>query len=384
MRAGDTRTVLVIGGGPAGLGAALGARRAGADPVLVLERATDPGVRRRGETLRHDADVEALLHPGFFDRHTKHRVDRRRYFSPSGKKTVERRIDNPNRIIGWPDLLEDLTRLATDRGATVLRGAEATALELDGEGVRRVRWRDSGGEHTGEVGFVVAADGHDGLCARLLGQDRRRLDLPIRKTLQRGGSVDPACLEYHLHLEHGLPPLVGCIFPRGSGESEALIMAWGDVGGDAAGRARLLEAMRTFSERHPLFGRRLAGSEVFYSHETAIPMGGLVEPACPLPRLLIAGDLAGQVQARGGSGIVSSLALGHFAGELAGAVVRREDFWRPELMAALSKAMHEHPMEQRLRRMQRLLGRPRQRLLELLGSAEAFDRCWPALSPLLR
>jgi thioredoxin reductase len=39
----ETHDVLVIGGGPAGLAAALGARRAGAKDVLILEREPEPG-----------------------------------------------------------------------------------------------------------------------------------------------------------------------------------------------------------------------------------------------------------------------------------------------------------------------------------------------------
>ena len=35
--------VIVIGGGPAGLSAAISARRSGADSVLILERDSEPG-----------------------------------------------------------------------------------------------------------------------------------------------------------------------------------------------------------------------------------------------------------------------------------------------------------------------------------------------------
>ncbi|MBM4321262.1 MAG: FAD-dependent oxidoreductase [Deltaproteobacteria bacterium] len=387
-----SRMVLVIGGGPAGLGAALGARRAGAAEVLVLERFPDPGLLRRGETLRYDAEAEALLYPGFFDRHTRHRVDRRCYFSPSGKKSVERRIANPNRIISWPDLIDDLARLVQSRGATLLRDAQAVALELEDDGVRHVRWRDQHGrEHSSEVAFAVAADGHDGLCTRLLGQDRRDIDFPVLKTLRRAVDVAQDRLEYHLHVEESGRAMVGCIFPRGDDEAEVLIMGWDPPQAAVAAAAALPTArhglrlaLRSFAGQHPLFASRLEGSEVLYTHESAVPMGGLLEPACPLPRLILAGDLAGQVQARGGSGIVSSLVLGHFAGELAGAAAVRGGHLGPLDRLALNAAVQEHPAQQRLRSMQRLLGWPRQHLFALLGSPAAFDRFWLWLSLLLR
>ncbi len=44
--------VVVIGAGPAGLAAALGAKRAGAKSVVVFESQKQPGLIRRGEVVR--------------------------------------------------------------------------------------------------------------------------------------------------------------------------------------------------------------------------------------------------------------------------------------------------------------------------------------------
>lgn len=380
-------SVVVVGAGPAGLGAALGALKAGAGDVVVLERAPDPGEQRRGETLRYDAGVEALLYPGFFDRHTRHQVQRRRYCSPSGLRHVDRTISTPNRIITWPDLMADLRAVAVERGASVELGARVVALRLGEEGVTGVEYEDARGRHTLGCGFLVGADGHDGIVTRSIGQERSRVDFPLRKLLVRGCGVDPERLEYHLHVQPGGPGGVGCVFPRGHGEAEILIMAWAgreelrarSTSGDAV--QRFLER---FAERHPRFAERFASCEVTYQVDTAVAMGGLIEDVVPLPRLILAGDAAGQIQARGGSGICSSLRLGHHAGMLAGAASLRGDPWSPRLAAALRNSVAQHPTARLLQRMQRLQGAPRRALFERIHSAASFDRLWPMLGALMR
>ncbi len=373
--------VLVLGAGPAGLAAALGAAEAGADSVLVLERSPNPGLQRRGETLRYDAEIDAWLGPGFFDRLTRHQVSQRRYVSPSGAHWLDRTISTPNRIIDWPLLLELLTQRAERAGVQLAYGHEATAFDLGADGVRRVQTRSADGAQAWHEGAcVVAADGHGGLLARCLGEDRSRTDFPIHKLLLRGVRCSQERLEMHLHAAEGAVPGVGCLFPRGGDEVELLLMAWGQSP-PGIEPWPLLEAM---GQDHAPLRQALEEGDRIYEARSWVPMGGLLSPLVALPRVLRVGDAAGQVQARGGSGIVAALGLGRFTGLLAGALAHRGEAWTAALANQLEAALQRHPRQRALRRMQALLGRTRRRLFETLTRAESFDRAWPLLRPLLR
>ena len=74
--------VLVIGAGPAGLGAGIGALARGAQ-VLVVERQNNVGDTIKGETIHFNPEMEAILGKGFFNRNTVAVTNRRRYYSPS-------------------------------------------------------------------------------------------------------------------------------------------------------------------------------------------------------------------------------------------------------------------------------------------------------------
>jgi len=379
---------VVIGAGPAGLGAALGAKSTGA-PVVVLEAQTDPGSRRRGETVRYDRRVEALLGSGFFDRHTIHTVSSRRYFSPTGERQVDRRVSNPNRIVAWPDLVDDLTSRARAAGAELRFGCRVDGLQLGEQGVEGVVASDSAGEAEAlAAGFVVAADGHAGVVTRCLSHDRRTLDFPVRKLLVAGSSAPQQRLEYHLHVAADGSPCIGCSFPRGGDSVELILLVW-PVGKWAElpshQRAPLLQRLTEPGLWPARLRRYLDGAEVQYSTVTQIAMGGLQTPLVPMDGLVLVGGAAGQVQARGGSGIVSSLLLGHAAGRIAGAAVLGGSGQRgAQARAARERALAQHPVLAELRRMHRVLHRPRQALMAGLRSPRGFDRAWPLLKLLLR
>ncbi len=369
--------VLVVGGGPTGLAASLAAARAGAE-VLVFEAQADPGAFRRGETLRYDPEVEALLYQGFFERHTLHVVGRRRYYSPSGRLYVDRRPASPNRIVSWPDLIHDLGELAKAQGVRVLTGRRVLAYESSEGRVTGVRLE--GGEVV-EGGFVVAADGHTGPSSKLLRVDRASMDWPVHKRLVRDAKrVVPDRLEYHLEASaDGSPPLVGCVFPRPGREAEVLVLSWGP----GASWSRL----REFDARHPEFAERLEGAEVFYEAKTYIPMGGMLEEILPTAAgggtmgIVVVGDAAGHVQARGGSGIVVGIRLGYLVGSLAAAAARRPGPRAHEIRRAFLRA---HPLVRELRTMHLFMGRVRGRLMSGVPGDRALDLLWPLISVMLR
>jgi NADPH-dependent 2,4-dienoyl-CoA reductase/sulfur reductase-like enzyme len=74
--------VLVIGGGPAGMGAALGARDAGAERILIVDREVEPG----GILLQ-------CIHPGFGLQHFKEELTGPEYAQRVLEQVIETAID---------------------------------------------------------------------------------------------------------------------------------------------------------------------------------------------------------------------------------------------------------------------------------------------------
>ncbi|HNR52780.1 MAG TPA: FAD-dependent oxidoreductase, partial [Deltaproteobacteria bacterium] len=110
---------VVVGAGPAGLGAALGLARKGMD-VAVLDMQDRIGSRRRGETIRFDREMDAHLGKGFFERQTIRTIRKRSYFSHTGLRRVDRTIKNPNCIISWPDFIRSMADVVKAAGARII------------------------------------------------------------------------------------------------------------------------------------------------------------------------------------------------------------------------------------------------------------------------
>ncbi len=132
MHSASYSQAIVIGAGPAGLGVSLGLARKGIS-VIIIELQKKLGSVRRGETIRADKHMEEILGQGFFERITIKEVNKRRYFSHTGKCHVDRTIKNPNIIFAWPDLIQEIAAQAELSGVRFLAGLGVKTL-LGGSG----------------------------------------------------------------------------------------------------------------------------------------------------------------------------------------------------------------------------------------------------------
>jgi 2-polyprenyl-6-methoxyphenol hydroxylase-like FAD-dependent oxidoreductase len=164
----DMQTAVVAGGGIAGLAAAVALTQTGWQ-VTVLERSSafgevgaGLGFTGNGMAALHALGVEEkvrtaghlALHAGYQDR--------------SGRwlLRIPETLPNPQAItticgIHRQRLHATLRQAAEVAGADLVTGAEVTAVRPGDPGGEpaAVIWRTSTGEHTGEAGLVVAADG---------------------------------------------------------------------------------------------------------------------------------------------------------------------------------------------------------------------------------
>jgi flavin-dependent dehydrogenase len=135
------KTAVIIGAGPAGLGAALALSRAGVE-VDVFEKQPEIGLERRGETIRFNPEMEALLGKGFFESQAIYRVNKRRYYSHSGKRFVDRTISEYNLIIEWPQFLKSIAEKVEKSGARIHLNSKIDEIVMDGVRVAGVKLKD--------------------------------------------------------------------------------------------------------------------------------------------------------------------------------------------------------------------------------------------------
>jgi flavin-dependent dehydrogenase len=354
---------VIIGAGPAGLGAALALSRAGIE-VDVFEKQPDIGQQRRGETIRFSPEMEALLGKGFFESQTIHRVNKRRYYSHSGKRFVDRTISESNLIIDWRDFIKGIAAKAEASGAKIHTDMEVEGIIIEkgrAQGVKTSR-----GEYS--TGAIFSCGGTGDPVSSLIGIDRSKMDRPAAKWLLKnyGGPEDR--LEYHFHAEGGRLA-AGCIFPRGKAEAEIIILGMS---------GNWLPGLEEFSNSHKVFSERIKGSIVEYSLRTLIPMGGMISECMPAKGLFAAGDVFGHVQARGGSGIRTSFMIAYACGAAGAHALRYGDWDRA------AAVIRKNPQLKSLKMHNLIYSKARLLMFRPAASGKRMDFMWPVLSSALR
>jgi flavin-dependent dehydrogenase len=345
------------------LGAALALSRAGIK-VDVFEKQPDIGRQRRGETIRFSPEMEALLGKGFFESQTIHRVNKRRYYSHSGKRFVDRTISEYNLIIDWRDFIKEIAGRAEESGAEIHTGKVVEGIMIEKGRAQGIRLSDE--DYSADAIFSCGGIGDP--VSSLIGIDRSKMDRPAAKWLLKsyGGPEDR--LEYHFHAEGGRLA-VGCIFPRGKGEAEIIILGMS---------GNWLPELEEFCGSHRVFSERIKGSSVEYSLRTFIPMGGMITECMPAKGLFAAGDALGHVQARGGSGIRTSFLIAYACGA-AGALALGYGDW--DRAAAV---IRKNPQLKSLKMHNLIYSKARQLMFRPAASEKRMDFMWPLLSSALR
>ena len=393
------QTAAIIGAGPAGIGAALALARKGL-AVTVLEKEAEIGVNRRGETIRFHQGMENLLYPGFFEEQTIHKINLRTYYSHTGKKTADRQISTWNLIIEYPRFVQALAKVAIDAGVTIVK---SSPVERYVQEAGRVSAVVAGGkEYKADLFFATA--GHRDPVINTATRTETRMDIPIRKYLVKNYAGRDTHLEYFFHVDETYPAICA-IFPRGNREAEVLYMFLTDSaankdvpGSRGTGGASVREPAKkanhvdfahiahiidNFGTIQPVFGEKLKGSEIYYETNTLIPMGAIGSEILPLANLVLAGDAAGQVEARGGSGIRSSFMMGIVSAKAAVDTLLRENFSAQSQSAFKKKVLDCEQMHE-LKDLNLKFGIPRRLFFSTVTSPSAMDTFWFGLQFFMR
>ncbi len=303
--------VLVVGAGPAGAVAAWHAKHAapGLD-VVLLERDRAIGAPVRCAEGVGDAGL-------------------REFANPDGADWVSRRITNvifqapddtevvlANCGIGW---ILDRTRFdaflaaqAAAEGATVLVGAEATAMARNGDQRWHVRVKERGRDDVYRARVVIGADGVETMVGRWAGLDTRVPARDMESCAQyvlQGIDFNPDAI--YLQFSTAIAPGgYAWIFPKGVGVANVGlgVVALKSDGRNA--RQYLDDWVR----------RRFPGGT-----RTGYTVGGVIVHTTIKQTygdgVLVAGDAAHMINPLSGGGITNAMKAGRLAGKTAAAAI---------------------------------------------------------------
>jgi flavin-dependent dehydrogenase len=232
----------------------------------------------------------------------------------------------------------------------------------------------------------VGGDGTEGITSRELGIGRGKIDCPILKLRVENMSYPDIRLEYFTHIHEGDPPSVGYIFPSGNGRADIGLLIFkpntprGIPIPDAASVDGFLQR---FIAKHPVFRDRMKGTKETYRLFTIIPMGGFIDRFVAAPGVVMVGDSAGQVEAKGGSGIASSFLIGHHVGQILARDVKSGMSWKNRDMNRLEAEIKTHPIYAKVASYYRYI-RPIRSLMFKIHDAETADRRFGLISKVLR
>ncbi|MBN1883127.1 MAG: NAD(P)/FAD-dependent oxidoreductase [Deltaproteobacteria bacterium] len=375
--------VAVIGAGPGGIGAGLGALSEGAR-VEVIEAQDDVGRVKKGETIHFNREMEDILGDSFFSRHEINRVDRRRYYSSTDRYYIDKSSSDPNIIFSWSDFMSDMTDIARKKGLSITTETRVIDLIREGENVRGIIVQNGGGPERITSPVVIGADGCNGITGDIVGIDRTNINLPAIKYLMSGVSMPDNRLEFFFHIYRDEPIGMGFLFPRTQDLAEAGLLVFTNYMKDSTGAydqhymARLFDSFASF---HPVFTERIRDARPVYSLSTSIPMGGFVPRFVPFPGLVLTGDAAGQVEQKGGCGIVSSFLIGYHTGRLAARFAKERAEWTEQTMHTMESSIRSHESVRAIASYQRAVGRVRS-ILFRLNDAQRLDTVFSVLARL--
>ena len=291
--------VVVVGAGPAGSSAARAAVEAGAERVLLLEKAELPRYKTCGGGL---IGYSRRSLPEGFDIPVRQRIDAIT-FTLNGQKERTRR-DRAGDLLVLVNRAEfdlALAKAAVDAGVVLRTGSAVTALEQDEAGRTVLTLAD--GEQV-LANAVVGADGSASRIGRYVGVRCAQVDLGLEAEIQVPPKVADEWANRVLVDWGPLPGSYGWVFPKGDVLTVGVINARGEG-----------EATRKYYRD---FIERLGLAE----YPTVSDSGHLTrcrESGSPLSRgrVLVAGDAAGLLEPWTREGISFALRSGTLAGKSA-------------------------------------------------------------------
>ena len=393
---------VIVGGGPAGLSAAITAARAG-HSALLLEMGSQLGPRPRGEGVNHFPLFDDLLGEGALQAMSRESRAGAVFHSPGAKHRIHLPADRPLYFFEWRDFIDRLGEVAEDAGATLRLGCRVTDV-LEGRDGRclGVRYLDADGE-SHEVGgtTVLGCDGYRSVLGRRYGINYAELSCRIIKCRICGagpGDDDSGALQFYL-IGHGdldyaprFPPAVAYVFPLSAGKAEVGLMLRMGSGGAIPGvqrpsEAEFLEVWSHLKTNLPGFSRYLEGARIEHEEATDLPNARLVLNNVPAPGAVLVGDAVGFIDPFGSSGIYASMKMARLWTDEIGRSMRRSaagrDPWTKRNLLRWRRRYYASRSFRHVALNYVQIGVAETIAFRYLGSGERINRHWGTVARLL-
>ncbi len=372
--------VIVVGAGVAGLAAATASARAGAE-TLVLDGAPEVAAKVKGEVIKRDNTIIAKvlgkpLPSSFINGTSK----RRRIFSPSCKKHMTLKADAESLMIEYRPFVHEIARACVEAGAELVLNTSATELILDDrEQVCGLTCASAGESVSLRSRAVIAADGHSSLLRRQANLPAPTICSTYKVVVENADIPDEDVLEFFLLNE---PAGALWIFPKGGGSAECGITLW-DQSREVQS-ADIVAVWERHRENHPILSKRLENASYVLTSVDKLIFGGMLEDFVR-PGLALVGDAAGQVGAKGASGILSGLSMGYRAGEFLGAYTAKEKSIPDRAaMDRCIEIMKDTDTWRLLKAEEQAGTMTRDFLFKMLKTNEEIDNAWDAITEMAK
>ena len=368
--------VIAVGAGVAGLAAGVAAARAGAK-TLVLDAAHEVAMKVKGEIIRKEnAIIEKILGKPIPPELVNGTSKRRRIFSPSCKNHMLNEPKSVSLMIEYRPFMNEIAKACIEAGAELALNTEVKELVLnEHEEVCGLKCVSAGESVTLKCKAVIAADGHS---SRL----RQQANLPspahcaTYKVVVEGANIpDEDVLEFLLINN---PAGAIWIFPKGGTSAECGMTIW-----DRSPEAQSVDVAamwENYRREHPILSKRLEGASYVLTSVDKLIFGGVLEEFAR-PGLVLVGDAAGHVAAKGASGILAGLSMGYAAGEFLGNyTVKEKRIPDKAAMDHCMEFMKDTGMWRLLKEEEKAGGMTRDFLFKILKTNEEIDNAWDAIT----
>ncbi len=382
--------IIIVGAGPAGLSAAISIKNNSDLNVLVLEKQSNIGERKRGETLKYDKFLEEkLFYSGFFNDIAVNKTNKYRFYSPSTKKFADIESTEERYMINWQSLINELIKKGDQCGIKIKSGNEVTEILFKDDVYYGVRVSDGSKIINLDSDLIILADGCQNPLINKYGIHTPEENCPILTITADNVNLDGNVIELFFTSGGDIPPGVLAVFPRSESSVSADYVQFIGNFKEIHKKHDNRYWWNKFRNEHPIFSDRFRNANILHFDISFLPFGGpKIETIIPKERVFLIGDNAGHNESTGGSGLVSSMRMGYEIGQIATEIYlsgRLNESISVDLRKELLKRIQKTEIYRHLKKLAKVSINIRRTFFQVLDTPEKVDAKWDSfLAPLMK